>query len=372
MTGGLRSVARMSCAEFAGSLDPYVPGDVPSTKNIYFMPTIAILRAVFIHFSLHLEQRLQPGWECSEGSLTLTTLWTSNTEEKYMGRTAMDWGSAAAHNLAAYSQSELGFATHFNMYLEVQLPAPNGSLGHTRGQVNCAMARSKALTNAVMPVYFVWNKKSRISNGTAKAVGSHNVSNTRSSVSSTTMAQSRPKARRAARLRCLRDGKSELVDEHALVPLPRRGLAAEAPRRRQRHGTRDATAQRTSSATTGACAGSVSAPSATRSPSAAYAAPTPCSCSTQGTCCRCMVRPPLWRRRPARAPPCPPELRLVCRQHTKLNCDWVGLVSGTCASCTAPVAQRAGKARRSRSSRAPPAAAHPAPAPCHLGVTSGQ
>ena len=83
------------------------------------MPTIAILRAVFIHFSLHLEQRLQPGWECSEGSLTLTTLWTSNTEEKYMGRTAMDWGSAAAHNLAAYSQSELGFATHFNMYLEV-------------------------------------------------------------------------------------------------------------------------------------------------------------------------------------------------------------------------------------------------------------
>jgi hypothetical protein len=119
MTGGLRSVARMSCAEFAGLLDPYVPGDVPSTKNIYFMPTTAILRAVFIHFSLHLEQRLQPGWECSEGSLTLTTLWTSNTEEKYMGRTAMDWGSAAAHNLAAYSQSELGFATHFNMYLEV-------------------------------------------------------------------------------------------------------------------------------------------------------------------------------------------------------------------------------------------------------------
>ena len=63
---------------------------------------------------------------------------------------------------------------------------------------------------------------------------------------------------------------------------------------------------------------------------------------------------------------------LVGRQHTKLNCDWVGLVAGTCASCTAPVAQRAGKARRSRSARAPPAAAHPAPAPCHLGVTSGQ
>jgi hypothetical protein len=81
--------------------------------------------------------------------------------------------------LAAYSQSELGFATNFNMYPEVQLPSPNGSLGHTRGQVNCAMARSKALVNAVMPVYFVWNKKSHISNGTAKSVGSHSVSNTR-------------------------------------------------------------------------------------------------------------------------------------------------------------------------------------------------
>jgi hypothetical protein len=98
-----------------------------------------------------------------------------------MGRTAIAWGSAAAHNLAAYSQSELGFATHFNMYPEVQLPSPNGSLGHTRGLVNCAVARSKALINAVMPVYFVWNKKSHISNGTAKSVGSHSVSNTRSS-----------------------------------------------------------------------------------------------------------------------------------------------------------------------------------------------
>ena len=98
-----------------------------------------------------------------------------------MCRTAMAWGSAAAHNLAAYSQSELGFATHFNMYQEVQLPSPNGSLGHKRGQVNCAVARSKALINAVMPVYFVWNKKSHISNGTAKSVGSHSASNTRSS-----------------------------------------------------------------------------------------------------------------------------------------------------------------------------------------------
>ena len=81
--------------------------------------------------------------------------------------------------MAAYSQSELGFATHFNMYPEVQLPSPNGSLGHTRGQVNCAMARSKALINAGMPVYFVWNRKSHISNGTAKSVGSHSVSNIR-------------------------------------------------------------------------------------------------------------------------------------------------------------------------------------------------
>ena len=96
-----------------------------------------------------------------------------------MGRTAIAWGSASAHNLAAYSQSELGFATHFNMYPEVQLPSPNGSLGHTRGQVNCAMARSKALINAGMPVYFVWNRKSHISNGTAKSVGSHSVSNIR-------------------------------------------------------------------------------------------------------------------------------------------------------------------------------------------------
>ena len=67
-----------------------------------------------------------------------------------MGRTAIAWGSAAAHNLAAYSQSELGFATNFNMYPEVQLPPPNGSLG--RDQANCAMARSKALSNVGIPV----------------------------------------------------------------------------------------------------------------------------------------------------------------------------------------------------------------------------
>jgi hypothetical protein len=98
-----------------------------------------------------------------------------------MGRTAIAWGSTVAQNIAAYSHSELGFATHFNMYPEVQLPSPNGSLGHTRGLVNCAVARPKALINAGMPVYFVWNKKSHISNGTAKSVGSHSVSNTRSS-----------------------------------------------------------------------------------------------------------------------------------------------------------------------------------------------
>ena len=94
-----------------------------------------------------------------------------------MCRTAMARGSAAAQNIAAYSQSELGFATHFNMYPEVQLPSPNGSLA--RGQVNCSMARSKALINAGMPVYFVWNRKSHIANGTAKSVGSHSVSNIR-------------------------------------------------------------------------------------------------------------------------------------------------------------------------------------------------
>ena len=43
--------------------------------------------------------------------------------------------------------------------------------------MNCAMARWKALINAVMPVYFVWNEKLHIPNGTAKSVGSHSVSN---------------------------------------------------------------------------------------------------------------------------------------------------------------------------------------------------
>jgi hypothetical protein len=66
------------------------------------------------------------------------------------------------------------------MYPEVQLPSPNGSLGHTRGQVNCAMAQSKALINAGMPVCFIWNEKSHIPNGTAKSVKSHSLSNSES------------------------------------------------------------------------------------------------------------------------------------------------------------------------------------------------
>jgi hypothetical protein len=115
--------------------------------------------------------------------LAQTILWTSSTEVKYMSRTAIACGSASAHNLAAYSQSELGFATNFNMYSEVQLPPPNGSLDHTRGPMNCAMPRSKALINAMMPVYFVSYKKSYISHGTAKSVGSHSVSNTRCHIS---------------------------------------------------------------------------------------------------------------------------------------------------------------------------------------------
>jgi len=41
--------------------------------------------------------------------------------------------------------------------------------------MNCATARWKALISAVMPVYFVWNEKLHIPNGTANAVGSHSV-----------------------------------------------------------------------------------------------------------------------------------------------------------------------------------------------------
>ena len=97
-----------------------------------------------------------------------------------MGRTVMAWGSIPAHNLATYSQYELGFASNFSIYPGMQLPSPNGSLGHTRGQMNCTKARSKALINAGMPVYFVWNRTSHITNCTAKSVGSHSVSNSES------------------------------------------------------------------------------------------------------------------------------------------------------------------------------------------------
>ena len=38
-----------------------------------------------------------------------------------MGRTAVALGSIAAHNLATYSQSELGFASNFNIHPGVQL-----------------------------------------------------------------------------------------------------------------------------------------------------------------------------------------------------------------------------------------------------------
>jgi hypothetical protein len=99
---------------------------------------------------LAFQEDAQREWSCTD------SLVDPNTEGKYICRTAMTWGSTAAHNFAAYSQPELGFATHFNMYPEVQLPSPNGSLGHTRGQVNCAMARSKALINAGMPMYTVY------------------------------------------------------------------------------------------------------------------------------------------------------------------------------------------------------------------------
>ena len=65
-----------------------------------------------------------------------------------MGRTAVAWGSIAALNLATYSQSELGFASNFNIIISTgatarakRIPGPHG---HTRGQVNCAMAHMGA------------------------------------------------------------------------------------------------------------------------------------------------------------------------------------------------------------------------------------
>ena len=81
--------------------------------------------------------------------------------------------------MAAYSPSRLVVATNVNMDPDMQLPAPNGSLGHTRGQANCATARWKVLINAAMPVHSAWNDTPHNSDGTAEAVGSHNVSNTK-------------------------------------------------------------------------------------------------------------------------------------------------------------------------------------------------
>ena len=96
-----------------------------------------------------------------------------------MRRSAVARGAIAAHKVAAPSPSELGFATNVNMNPDVQLPAPNGSLGHTRGQANCVTARWKVLINAAMPVHSAWNNTLHNSDGTVEAVGSHNVSNTK-------------------------------------------------------------------------------------------------------------------------------------------------------------------------------------------------
>ena len=54
-----------------------------------------------------------------------------------MGRTAIAWVSTSAHNLAAYSQSELGFATRFNMKPEAtalakRIPGPHARPGELR------------------------------------------------------------------------------------------------------------------------------------------------------------------------------------------------------------------------------------------------
>ena len=96
-----------------------------------------------------------------------------------MRRIAVAGGAIAAHKVAAPSPSGLGVASNGSMNPDVQLPAPNGSLGHTRGQANCVTARWKALTNAVMHVHVAWNDTPHNSDGTAEAVGSHNVSNTK-------------------------------------------------------------------------------------------------------------------------------------------------------------------------------------------------
>ena len=95
-----------------------------------------------------------------------------------MHRTAVAGGAIAAHKVAAPAPSALECASNVSMNPEVQLSAPNGSLGHTRGPANGATARWKALTNAMMPAHFAGNEMPHNSGNTAKAVGSHSVSNT--------------------------------------------------------------------------------------------------------------------------------------------------------------------------------------------------
>ena len=95
-----------------------------------------------------------------------------------MRRTAVAGGAIAAHKVAAPSLSGQECASNVSMNPEVQLPAPNGSVGHTRGPANGATARCKALTNAVMPAHFARIEMPHSSDSTAKAVGSLSVSNT--------------------------------------------------------------------------------------------------------------------------------------------------------------------------------------------------
>ena len=96
-----------------------------------------------------------------------------------MRRSAGARGAVAAHKVAAPTPSEQGVASNGSMNPDVQLPAPNGSLGHTRGQANCATARWKVLINTTVPVHSACNDTPHNSDGTAEAVGSHNVSNTK-------------------------------------------------------------------------------------------------------------------------------------------------------------------------------------------------
>ena len=97
-----------------------------------------------------------------------------------MCRTAMSRGSTAAHNLAACSQSELGFATHFNYVsrsataLAKRLSGPHARPGELRD--GAIESPDQCGDDCVL----FWNRKSHISNGTAKSVGSHSVSNSES------------------------------------------------------------------------------------------------------------------------------------------------------------------------------------------------